>query len=37
VVFVDGGRVVEEGAPDRIFSQQTQPRTREFLRAVLGG
>lgn len=31
VVFLDGGVIVEEGAPAELFTAPTQPRTREFL------
>ena len=35
VCFFDKGRIVEQGSPDQIFSNPTQPRTREFLNSVL--
>ena len=35
VIFMDEGRVVEAGAPDRIFNTPAEERTRRFLRAVL--
>ena len=35
VVFMDGGRILEEGTPDVIFNNPTQPRTREFLARLL--
>ncbi len=35
VVFIDHGNIVEEGSPDRIFTEPAEDRTREFLRAVL--
>jgi ABC-type polar amino acid transport system ATPase subunit len=35
VVFMDGGRIVEEGPPARLFSAPTQERTRVFLRRLL--
>ncbi|MBB1491465.1 amino acid ABC transporter ATP-binding protein [Paracoccus sp. MC1854] len=35
VVFMDGGLIVEEGPPERIFTEPTDPRTREFLQRVL--
>jgi polar amino acid transport system ATP-binding protein len=35
VVFVDGGRILEEGPPERIFSGPTEPRTREFLQRII--
>ncbi|PYE48298.1 amino acid ABC transporter ATP-binding protein [Paenibacillus barcinonensis] len=31
VVFMDGGSVVEEGAPEEVFSRPQQERTRQFL------
>ncbi|HLR46963.1 MAG TPA: ectoine/hydroxyectoine ABC transporter ATP-binding protein EhuA [Deinococcales bacterium] len=36
VVFFDAGKVAEEGTPEHIFSEPENPRTREFLHAVLG-
>ena len=35
VVFFDGGRVEEQGPPSKIFSEPENPRTQEFLSAVL--
>jgi polar amino acid transport system ATP-binding protein len=35
VVVMDGGVVIEAGPPELIFSNPTQARTRDFLRAVL--
>ena len=35
VVFLDGGRVVEQGPPAQVLDRPTHPRTREFLRRVL--
>ncbi len=35
VIFFDGGRVAEEGPPEKIFSEPENPRTKEFLSAVL--
>ena len=35
VVFMDEGVIVEQGAPEQLFTQPAQPRTREFLRRVL--
>ena len=35
VLFMADGSVVEEGAPDRIFREPTQERTRTFLRKYL--
>jgi polar amino acid transport system ATP-binding protein len=36
VVFLDQGRVLEQGPPGQIFSQPREERTREFLATVLG-
>lgn len=35
VLFMDGGRIVEEGVPEKIFTSPDDPRTRSFLRKVL--
>jgi polar amino acid transport system ATP-binding protein len=35
LVFVDGGRIVEEGKPADILSNPIEPRTIAFLRSVL--
>ncbi len=35
VVFLDQGMVAEEGDPDRIFSNPSNERTRQFLKRVL--
>jgi len=35
VIFMDHGRIVEEGAPERIFGAPREPRTQDFLRSVL--
>ncbi|WDZ81016.1 amino acid ABC transporter ATP-binding protein (plasmid) [Ensifer adhaerens] len=35
VLFMDGGVVVEQGAPSEIFRQPTQERTRAFLKKYL--
>jgi L-cystine transport system ATP-binding protein len=35
VVYMDEGRIVEEGAPDHIFSTPSDPRTRQFLDRLL--
>lgn len=37
VLFMDKGVVVEEGPPQVIFKNPTQPRTREFLRKHIEG
>ncbi len=35
VVFMDGGRIVEQGVPRTLFRAPEHPRTRAFLRAVI--
>jgi polar amino acid transport system ATP-binding protein len=35
VVFFDAGQVAEEGPPEMIFTDPQNPRTQEFLKAVL--
>jgi polar amino acid transport system ATP-binding protein len=35
VMMFDRGVIVEEGAPDEIFSDPREARTQDFLRAVL--
>ena len=35
VMFMDGGRIVEEGPPEEFFSSPKNPRTREFLERIL--
>lgn len=35
VMFMDGGVVVEQGAPERVFSDPVEARTRAFLRKYL--
>ena len=35
VLMFDSGRIIESGAPEKIFSDPEQDRTREFLSAVL--
>ena len=37
VAFLDGGRIVESGAPEQVLGDPVEPRTREFLRRVLPG
>jgi putative amino-acid transport system ATP-binding protein len=34
VLFMEGGRIVEQGPPEEIFDAPRDPRTREFLRRV---
>lgn len=36
VIFMDEGRIVEEGTPQQIFGAPSERRTQEFLRNVLG-
>ena len=31
VVFVDGGRIIEQGPPSEVLGSPREPRTREFL------
>ena len=35
VCFLDGGTILEEGPPDRIFSEPTNERTRRFLDRII--
>ena len=35
VLFFDGGRIVEEGPPDQIFTNPREERTQAFLRKVI--
>jgi len=35
VIFMDDGRVSETGAPDALFTHPQNPRTQDFLRAIL--
>ena len=35
VLFMDGGRILEEGTPGEIFSNPQNPRTKDFLNKVL--
>jgi polar amino acid transport system ATP-binding protein len=35
VLMFDQGQIVEEAPPDKLFTDPEQPRTREFLRAIL--
>lgn len=34
VIFMEGGRIVEEAPPDQLFGAPQDPRTRDFLRRV---
>jgi polar amino acid transport system ATP-binding protein len=35
VCFLEAGRILEEGPPDRIFTSPEHPRTRQFLRRII--
>jgi polar amino acid transport system ATP-binding protein len=35
VCFLDAGVILEEGPPDRIFREPSQPRTRQFLERII--
>jgi polar amino acid transport system ATP-binding protein len=35
VCFLDAGRILEQGPPERIFREPTEPRTRQFLDRVI--
>ena len=35
IAFVDGGRILEEGSPDRLFTAPEEPRTRQFLQRII--
>ena len=35
VVFLDEGRIAEEGSPERIFTAPSDPRTRRFLDRII--
>ncbi|NUR71827.1 MAG: amino acid ABC transporter ATP-binding protein [Hamadaea sp.] len=35
VVFLDGGRVLEQGPPEQVFGAPQQPRTQQFLRRIV--
>ena len=34
VIFMEGGHIVEQGAPDVLFSQASNERTRAFLNVI---
>jgi polar amino acid transport system permease protein len=34
IIFMDGGRIVEEGTPAEVLERPQEPRTRQFLRLV---
>lgn len=35
VCFLDGGKIVEEAAPDKLFRNPENPRTRQFLQRII--
>ena len=35
VIFIDGGRIVEQGPPSEIFHNPKDPRTKDFLKKIL--
>lgn len=35
VCFLDGGHILEQGPPERIFTEPTEERTRQFLQRVI--
>ena len=35
VCFLDAGRILEEGPPEKIFTSPTDPRTRQFLGRII--
>jgi len=35
VIYVDGGQIIEENTPEKIFSAPSDPRTRQFLDRLL--
>ncbi|AGY76966.2 amino acid ABC transporter ATP-binding protein [Clostridium autoethanogenum] len=35
VIFMDGGKIVEQGTPEEVFSHPKEDRTKEFLNKVL--
>jgi polar amino acid transport system ATP-binding protein len=35
VCFLDAGRIVEQGPPEQLFEDPTEPRTRQFLRRII--
>lgn len=35
VIFMDEGKIVEQGTPNEIFNQPQHPRTQDFLRKIL--
>jgi polar amino acid transport system ATP-binding protein len=35
VCFLDAGRILEEGPPERILQRPREPRTRQFLERII--
>ena len=35
IIFMENGKIVEQGAPEKIFKQSQNQRTRDFLNKVL--
>ena len=35
VCFLDGGRILEESSPEKLFSKPENPRTRQFLQRII--
>ena len=35
VVFMDGGRIIEQGTPEDVFERPQNPRLKEFLGKIL--
>lgn len=35
IIFIDGGRIVEQGPPSEIFYNPKDPRTKDFLKKIL--
>jgi polar amino acid transport system ATP-binding protein len=35
VCFLDGGRILEQGDPHRLFSHPEHPRTQKFLERII--
>ncbi len=35
IIFMDGGKIIEQGSPEEIFEKPKEERTRNFLRSVL--
>ncbi len=35
VCFLDGGQIIEEDAPEKLFAEPENPRTRQFLQRII--